>query len=186
MQKKSSLFRHNNFIIRLAVTLDSIGENRTTFGRKMQNTNTLSSSGSVKEFAIESNINPFSRRERESIRVRWPRGWTVRGSLVKFATVQQFKWGEALERSKVRSLCVHPAWHLRGSTMMTTMVFLSPGNAWFGRGGKRGHGRIYPPSFSLLSRESLFSLNPLRVLSFLRMALFPRATRLIAKWWAPP
>lgn len=91
-------------------------------------------------------MNPFSRRE--SIGVRWPRGWTVRGSLVKFATVQQFKWG-TLERSKVRSLCVHPAWHLRGSTTM----FLSPGNAWFGRGGKRGHGRVDLHSRSLSSRQ---------------------------------
>ncbi|CAL1680214.1 unnamed protein product [Lasius platythorax] len=41
--------------------------------------------------------------------------------------------------------------------MMTTMVFLSPGNAWFGRGGKRGHGRVDSLSFSFLSGITLFS-----------------------------
>jgi len=97
------------------------------------------------------------------------------GCLVKFATTQRFKWGEVLERSKVRSLCVHPAWHLWGSTT----VFLSPGNAWFGHEAKKedtedsihsfaSPGPLFslpttspPPPASFLPTGWLYSLAPL-------------------------
>lgn len=120
-------------------------------------------------------------RERErATGVRWPRGC---GSLMEFAIVQRFKWGKTLERSKVRSLCVRSAWHLRGLRRRCSCRLATPALVEEKKRTQESRSTLSPHQVRVLFFLSSFP-QPSRY--FPRIALFPRATRLITKWRPSP